>query len=339
MTILKKYKDLSEINPANIVKKIKLNDTMLLNGNVKHLCEIKKDRTLIVGINNENNNKDELYIFKKIEENKEKFVPQFSKEENSKIISLKVLNNENLLILNENQFEVRETSETANSLKTIQNIKLEQEDERFIDVIELINGNLVSISYSIANENKNNIIFWNKNIMKGIYEIYKEIPKKEKPIKILEINKEKFVVLFENNILYCYNSKNGDENELPKIDNPITFKKMIKIPEDGILFIDNKNYLLFSITSLQQKSFHGDFSITDICYINNFNNYFFASFSQENNHGFLLLKIDLNKYKMHYKLYKLDAHPLKINCIYNLKKWDVITCSDDKTIKIWNLKL
>ena len=336
---LEKYKDISEIDPVKVIKNIQLKDSISLNGCANHLCEIKKDETLIVGTNNVNINKDELYLFKEDNQNKENFIPQLSKEENSQILGLKVLKTGNLLIVNEKYSEIREASKTANSLKFIQSIKLEQEDERFIDTIELINGFLISISYSITNQYKNNIIFWKKNIMKGNYEIYNKIPKKERPIQILEINKEKFVVLFENNILCCYDSKNGDETELPKIENPIVFKKMFKILEEGILFINKKNMVLFSISSLQQKSFHAEFNIINICQIYNSNKYFFASFSEENNHGFLIMKIDLNKYKLYFKKYKDGAHSLKINCIYNRNKFDIITCSDDKTIKIWKINI
>ena len=333
----------SKKNFENNIKNINLTDTLSLSRCVNHLCEIEKYDTLIVGITNVNSNKDELYLLKEIEYNKDlkKFIPHFSKEETFKILNLRVLKNGNLLIVNENFFEVCEVSKDANYLKTIQNIKLEKEDERFIDTIELINGYLISISYSIDNKNKNNIIFWKKNIMKGYYENYKEITKTERPVRILEINKKKFVVLFENNKLYYYNSKNGDENILPPIDNPLAFKKMFKIQEDGILFVERKNLVLYSLLSLQQKNFHADFNIIDICPIYNSNNYddnFFASFSEENNHGIMLLKIDLNKYKIYLSIYKNNAHSLKINCIYNRKHLDIITCSDDKTIKIWNIK-
>ena len=116
---------------------------------------------------------------------------------------------------------------------------------------------------------------------------------------------------------------------------------MFKIQEEGILFVKKKNLALYSLLSLQQKNFYTDFNIIDICPIYNSNNYednFFTSFSEENNHGFMLLKIDLNKYKIYFNMYKNDAHSLKINCIYNRKHWDIITCSDDKEIKIWNIK-
>ena len=334
----------SKTDNEKIFKNITLKDTKPLNGCIKHLCELKKEGALIVNINNNINNKEELCLFKEIEDKSEdnnklkKYAPQFSKDENLKILSLKVLKSGYLLIVNKKQFNIYETSGTATSLKIIQNKKLEEGDEIFKNIIELINGYLVSISYSNNDKNKNSIIFWKKNIMIGNYEKNENINIKplERPIDIVEINKEKFVVLFENNILYCFNSKNGDLKELPKIDSPNNFKKMIKIIEDGILFMNNNNFLLYSLSSLQQKSLNIQYNIIDIFYISNSNNNFLASFSEENNHGFLLLNIDFLKYKIDkIKILCNEAHSLKINCIHQLNNGDIITGSDDKTIKIW----
>ena len=331
------------INFENKLKNIKIKDKLKLNGCVRHLCEIKKDGTLIVGINNINNNKDELHLFKQIEDynNVKKFVPQFSKEEDIKILNLKELKSGSLLVINDKYFEIREAKTTPNSLKTLQKIKGEDNDERFINIIELINGFLVSISYSISDKYKNHIIFWKKNIMRGNYDIFKKIENRERPIEILEINKEKFIVLFENNCLFSYNSNANKINEtkLIKINSQFPLKKMIKVKEDGILFIYEQYFILFSSSSLQVKNFPIEHNITDICYISN--NYFLESFSEENNQEFLLLYIDLIKFEINkLKCIKKKGtiiHKLRINCIYQLSNTNIITGSDDKTINIWDI--
>ena len=340
-----KKKTLSKKNEEKKYKEIKIRDTNLLKGCVNHLCEIKKDGTLIVGINNINNNKDELYLFKQIEDsnNIKKFVPQFSKEEDIKILSLKELKNGYLLIINEKQFEVREVKIKQNSLETIQNEELEEQDERFINIIELINGNLVSISYTISDKFKNYITFWKKNIMSGSYETVKEFKfeKEKRPIEILEMNEKNFVVLYENNDLYCYNSNNGNETELIKIENKFPLKKMIKIQKDGILFIFSKYFILFSLSSLQVKTFPIEHNITDICYISNSNNFFLETISDKNNQEFLLLNIDLIKYQKKELKYircnDFEVHNQKINCIIQLSNGNIVTGSDDKKIKIWEI--
>ena len=327
------------IDNVNKFKNINLKDNKNLNGCVRHICEINKDGTLIV--DNINNNKDELYLFKPIEEynNQIIFVPQFSKEEDTKILNLKELKSGYLLVINEKYFEIREAKTTPNSLKTTQKVKGEDNDERFINIIELINGFLISISYSISDKYKNYIIFWKKNIMSGIYEIFKKIEKREKPIEISEINKEKFVVLFENNYLYCYNSNINKINEtkLIKIDSQFPLKKMIKVKEDGILFIYENYFFLFSLSSLQLRNIPIEHNITDICYISD--NFFLGSFSEENNQEFLLLYIDLIKFEINkfncIKRKGTIIHKQRINCIYQLNNGNIITGSDDKTIKIW----
>ena len=341
--IIDKKKNVPVIDVENKFKNIKIKESIELNGCVNHLCEIKKDGTLIVGINNINNNKDELHFFRQIEDlNKlKKYVRQFSKEEDIKILNLKELKNGYLLVINEKQFEIRDVKTTPNYLKTIQQIKREDNDERFINIIELINGFLISISYSISDKYKNYIIFWKQNIMKGKYELCKTIEKRERPIEILEINKEKFLVLFENNYLYCYNSNINKINEtkLIKIENQFPLKKMIKVKEDGILFVNEKYFILFSLTSLQVKNIPIEHNITDICYISNSNNFFLESFSEENNQEFLLLNIDLIKYEINkFKCTKKKGtkiHNLRINCIYQLNNGNIITGSEDKKINIW----
>ena len=154
------------------------------------------------------------------------------------------------------------------------------------------------------------------------------------------MNKEKFVVLFENKILKCYNSKNGEGKLLLSVSNIKSFKKMIKVKEDGILLIYENFLVLLSISTLQIKPFSIGYTITDIRYVPNSNNYFLASFIKGDNHGFFLLKIDILKYRINgFKdMIKNQIHSLKINCIYQLNNGDIFTGSDDRTIKIWDTK-
>ena len=219
-------------------------------------------------------------------------------------------------------------------------MKLDDPDEKFIDIIELINGYLISISYSEKDKTKNKIIFWKINLMKGNYEIYKRKIKKERPISILEINKEKFVVLLKNKILYCYDSKSGEEKNLVILNTLNLFKKMVKVKEDCILLIYEKYLYLFSTSNLQIKYYINEYNITDIWYISNSNNFFFASFTKDGSYGFFLLNIDILKFKIYVfrKLINKEAHSNKINCICQLNNGDIVTGSDDRKIKIWDIK-
>lgn len=314
------------------------------NGEVKHLCELKKENLFIVDIFNNNNNKDELCIFKQIKEHNivKAFDNLISVKEDSKILSLKELKNGTLLIVKKKEFKIVEININENTLKHIQLKRLEDKNEIFNDVIELINGNLVSISYTKKNGDDEGIIyFWNKNLRKGFFEIYKTVTtEKEIPISIIEINKEQFVVLFNNNRLNSYDSKSGEKTQLLESVCNSHFKKMIKVIEDGILFLYENNIILFCISSLQVKSLRRDYNIYDICYINGSNNYYIVSFNESNRYGLSLLKIDLIKYKI-YKMNDINipnAHEGKINCIYHLNKNNIVTGSEDETIKIWSFK-
>ena len=312
-------------------KKLNLKETIKKDGSVKHLCQLKKKEIFIAEIYNENTNKEELCFFKEYKKEKLEFL--FSINEENKILNIKELKDGNLLIINKKQFKILDISNTRNSSLTIQESK---NDYNFIDIIELINGYLVGISYFL-NNNNNYIIFFKKNLINGFYEKEK---KKEihKPISIMEINKEKFVVLFKNNDLIIYDSKKAEETELITINSLFNLKKMIKIEKDGILFY-NENYLaLFSILSLKIIYFKRDFIIIDICNFYNSNKYFLGSFYEGNDHGFILLEINLLKYEIYTKIKFNNRHSMKINCIFQLSNGDIVSGSDDKTIKIWDSK-
>ena len=321
----------------NIVTKFQLKDTIPLKGKVKQICELEKEELLIVNIYNQDIQKNQICIYKKIKEKqKEKIVLHFSVVE-EEILCIKELKDGYLLIVKDNHFKINKISKSENSIKEIQNIKLEN-DEYFKDIIELINGNLISISYSKIDNSKNKIIIWNKNLMSGNYEIYKTINIKQKPISLLEINKNYFVVFCSENILYSYYSKSGEEYQKINIKSNSNFKKMIKVIEDGILFLYEKNLLLFCLSNLQIRNFELE-NITEIYNISNSNNYL-ATFSEQNYITIILLVIDLNKFEI-YKNNDIiikNAHSMIINCIFQLKNGNILTGSDDKKIKIWDTK-
>ena len=178
-----------------------------MNGNVKNICEIKKDELLIVNTFNKNN-QEELFIFKK-----KSFLNQFqliiSINEDGKIIGLKELKDGKLLIIKENQFKINEISKEQSIIKTLQAKKLENKNEIFKEIKEFINGNLISLSIFENKSEQNKIIFWKKDLISGNFEIFKTIQTTEIPISILEINKYIFVVYFINNNLYKFNSQTG----------------------------------------------------------------------------------------------------------------------------------
>ena len=63
---------------------------------------------------------------------------------------------------------------------------IKEHSKNIFDIIQLKNGNLVSL---LINQNKQNkIIIWKKNLMKGKYENTKE-KKREQASSIIEINK------------------------------------------------------------------------------------------------------------------------------------------------------
>ena len=79
---------------------------------------------------------------------------------------------------------------------------------------------MASISSSINNGQNNNIKLWKKNLISGMYKLDKNmiISTNQKPISILEINKAQFVVFFEDNNIYIYDSKTAEGAYLSKIN-------------------------------------------------------------------------------------------------------------------------
>ena len=213
-----------------------------LNGEVKNICELKKENLLIVNSFKKENKIEELNIYKKSENNLYNQIHFIKNIDGGKIQNLSELRNGNLLISQKNYFKiVRITKEKEFII--IQEQKFENED--IIQIIELINGYLISIS-NIPNGEVNNLIFWEKNLITGIYEKAEQYGLTKSALLIIELNKYSFLIFFKDGIISIYNSKTSKEivklvkiNNF-KIDNEI--KRMIKINEDNILFYIKKDY-------------------------------------------------------------------------------------------------
>ena len=80
----------------------------------------------------------------------------------------------------------------------------------FKQLIELTNGNLVSIS--LCENNQTDIVFWEKNLINGKYEIDK-IKRRNEVISIIEINKYKCLILSPDSEIIIVDSYTGKEIE------------------------------------------------------------------------------------------------------------------------------
>ena len=107
-----------------------------LNGEVKNICELKKENLLIVNSIMQENKIEELNIYKKSENNLYNQLHFIKSVEGGTINNLSELRNGNLLISQEKSFKIVRIWEKEFSI--IQNQNLKGED--IIQIIELING-------------------------------------------------------------------------------------------------------------------------------------------------------------------------------------------------------
>ena len=325
-----------EINLHNEIelRNIEIRNVNKFNWPIHHICELKNEDMLIINIKNQNNNNEELYIYKKaLQYNfNEIYNSMIEKEE---ILNLLELKNGNLLIVQRNKFKIIEISKKEKLINIIQTENNEQ-NYTFKELIQLKNGNLVSL---LINQNKQNkIIIWKKNLMKGKYENTKE-KKREQASSIIEINKYSFLVYCNNSEIYIYYSNTYEEKKIGKMNiDDVEFRTMKKIGEDGILFIFKELLIIFNLSTFQIKT-QITSQIYDICQIKNSNIYFLATFYEKNNnfYGIYLIKCNLTQNEIICRKYHNILHSNIINCIYQLNDGDTITGSFDNYIKIFKL--
>ena len=323
----------TNLNNEIELKNIELKNTNMFNGPVHHICELRNEDLLIINIKNKNNNNEELFIYKKeLQYNFKEIYNLIIEEE--EILNLLELKNGDLLIIQKNQFKIIEISKKEKLINIIQTQKFNELNYTFKEIIQLKNGNLVSL---LINPNKQNkIIIWKKNLIKGKYENIKD-KIREDAFSIIEINKYSFLIYCNNNDIYIYDSKIYEEYKLGKMSiNNIEFKIMKKIYEDGILFVFKDLLIIVNLSTFQINALITS-QIYDICQVRNSNVYFLATFYDIdiNSHGIYLIKCNLTQNEIICKKMCDNIHFNKTNCIYQLGEGDIITGSSDNYIKIF----
>ena len=331
-----------EIKRHKLINKKMFNNIILkaeksIKGKVKTICEIKKEKFLIINIIDKNNRENISFFKKSITENE--YNLKISTDEDGNILDVIELKDGNLLIVKDKQFKIIELCIPELLIKNVQTKILE--NEYFKEIKEMSNGYLISSSFNNNEINQNKIVIWKKDLINGNYEIFKIYQGFQKALSILEINNYKFVSYFEDNTLFSYNLKlKKTSNILLTIKIKKIFKKMIQVGKNGILLIFNQSLILFNLENSQYSLLKIYYDINSICSIDNSKKYFLASYSKDQDFGLFLLDINLHENKI-YKIKKIfikNAHSKVINCIYRLSDEIFITGSSDNTYKIWELK-
>ena len=336
---LGKYKNKN--NKENSLMKLDEKDKEKLNGIVNHITELKKEDLIVINITNQNDLKEEICIYKKLENNEKKIEFHLSINEDSKILDLFELKNGNLLILKKDEFKIIEISKKQKSIKIMYSYKPEN-NEYFKQIKELINGSLIAILYSNEEENeenKNNIIYLEKNLISGNYEKNKTQPINEKVIFLLENNKYECYVLCEGNKLYSFNIKKEKLNYLLDFQSIYKVKKIIKVAQDCLLLLFQNFLILINFFTTQYKIQECEFQIDDISIIDDNNNYL-LSFSQDDKYGLLSLNINILQNSISINPTNLikNKHKNIINNVYKLSDGNIVTTSLGKLLYIWEKK-
>ena len=329
---IEKYKPPEKVKNNKILTKINSKNYLILNGLVKNICELKKNKFLIANIISQTDNKEGICIFRKM--NTEKYEHFISKEVEGKIISLIGLKNNNLLIVKDKQYNIWKIDESQNQIKDIQTFEIK--NSKFKQIIELINGYLVSIIYSNKDKKYNEIAYWKKNLINENYEKIKSVKTNEEPLGILEIDKHYFLVNFDGNNIRIYSSKTMKEKYKQSIKNQLNIKKMIKIDEENILMFNGEYTILFNLKHFQIKISDVQTYINDILYISNSNNYFFSILLKDNIYCISLLNLNLYKDNIISFIGNNINTEEKIKCLYELSDGTIINGSDNK-IKFWKI--
>ena len=306
---------------------------------VNNICELKKKGFIVLDFS-KNDDEEEIKMIKKTKDYNFEEEMKYLSNEKEKILSMSELRNGNLLILQKTQFKILEIDDDGHPF-TIQTKKAD-DTTNFIQMIELTNGYLISLSQIINNENNENnemkdMIFWKKNLINGEYDKYKSITK-EKAIYLIERDKNSFLVYDDNGGICSYDSFTCKETKFGSITINWSriFKKMFKVTENDILFIYQE---LIAFSNLISKSFNKkDIIYEDICYAPNSNNSFLATYIKNSNNvnGIDVISYNpLNK-KITISYSQNNLHRKKINLLLVLSNDNLITCSEDE-IKIWKI--
>ena len=320
---------------------------------VKNICELKKDKLLLVNVKmNKQDKQETLLVFSQSElnnYNQEPFIEHPIDE--GHIINMFELKNGNVLILQNKYFKIAKVQKEKKTINIIQNQK---QTEIFKQIIELINGNLASISYNPKAENY--IIIWEKNLMSDEYEKKKTNPLKEvndKPHYLMELNNNSILVYFEEENLIILNSKTNEIiKKLPKIktintNNP-NYKvfKMIRINENILMFVYNNGFLLYNLLLNRfTKVYTLHYMINDISHIPNDNKSFFINYRESNtnrnstvnSYGLIPVIYDefLQKVELGHEI--LNIHSQDITCVKLLSNNYLVTSSLDNKMKMWKI--
>ena len=248
------------------------------------------------------------------------------------------LKNGNLLILKKHQIKIYNIDKNQKSINKIQETKTsDYPNEYFKEIKELANGYLISISSYNNKIRENKISFWEKKLINREYEIIDDSDKnKENPIHILEINDKNFLIIFENNEIYIYDSnpKEGKKKFVCRVMNQNTCERMIQVEDKGILLIYLNSIYLLNIKTLRFITVDKLCLFNDICYIDNFKKKILASYTKNAYSGLLLIYTDLSKNYI-YEIQNIKNKSIyEINCMKLLSNGDIITASYDKTVKI-----
>ena len=194
-------------------------------------------------------------------------------------------------------------------------------------------------SISFNSNGGNNIILWEKNLLNDLYEKQVEIEDHpiKKPIFIMEINKDSFLVYFVDGIISIYSSKKNKQlYKLNKI-NINGIKNIIPINEEIILLIYSNGVMIYNLSlKKNSKFFTFNYNLNDVCSLSN--NIFLANFTQERNFGLIPLIYDSFLQKIVLGDNLLDIHINEISKIILLSSGELVTASKDKFMKIWKIK-
>ena len=311
------------------------------NGPVKKICQLKKEELLIININNKDNNNEELYIYKTGTYFKDNSLLKIEEDE---ILGLSELKSGNLLMVQKNKFKILHFSQNCTSISNVQIQDCDDKDYSFKEIIQLKNGFLVSLT---THPNKNNkILFWEKNLLSGKYEIVKRKEKeKEKEnvkdaISMIEIDKFYFIVLDNKNNIFIYNSYTFQMKRIGHFqNNNKRFIKMLKIKEDTLLFAYKDLIILFNLYTFQVREKITS-TIYDIMKVPNSKIYCLAAYYEKNNNFNGIYLIKCSWFENNFKVQTIsnnNLHSDLINCIYPLSNGDIISGSSDTKVKIFTL--